>query len=143
LASILAAGAQSRDVLGAYFPSWMLCVLIALVVTVAVRWIFIRVGVERSLPAPVVVYLALTTVFSPRRLAVVAELNGHLAKWRGRILAIGALVAVVLLTLFALFRLDRRPRSQDAFVYADSTAIAPEVSDPRMKSSPARRSVRT
>ena len=57
-------GAQSRDVLGAYFPSWMLCVLVALVATAAIRWIFVKVGVDRSLPAPVVVYLALTVVFS-------------------------------------------------------------------------------
>ena len=57
-------GAQSRNVLGAYFPSWMFCVLIALAVTAAIRWLFGKVGVERSLPAPIVVYLALTVVFS-------------------------------------------------------------------------------
>ena len=60
----LAVGAQARDVLGAYFPSWMLCVLIALAIVAAIRTIFARVGVDRSLPVPVVVYLALTLVFS-------------------------------------------------------------------------------
>ena len=58
-----------------------------------------------------------------------AELNGHLAGWRGRILAIGALArgraaGCVRDRLVS----DRRPRSQDAFVYADSTSVVPEVS---------------
>jgi hypothetical protein len=57
-------GAQSRDVLGAYFPSWMFCALAALAVTAIVRWIFVKAGVERTLPAPVVVYLALTVALS-------------------------------------------------------------------------------
>jgi multidrug efflux system membrane fusion protein len=46
----------------------------------------------------------------------------------GRAVAIGSLVAALLLAIVAILRLDRRPRSQDAFVYADSTGIAPEVS---------------
>ena len=48
----------------------------------------------------------------------------------GRLLAIGAVTAAVLLVGLALFRLDRRPRSQDAFIYADSTGIVPQVSGP-------------
>ena len=58
------AGPQSQDVLGAYFPSWMLCVLAALAATAAIRWIFAKVGVDRSVPVPVVVYLALTVALS-------------------------------------------------------------------------------
>jgi hypothetical protein len=57
-------GAQSQDVLGAYFPSWMFCALAALAVTAMVRWIFVKVGVDRALPVPVVVYLALTVALS-------------------------------------------------------------------------------
>ena len=57
-------GAQSQDVLGAYFPSWMLCVLAALAATAAIRWIFAKTGVDGSLPVPVVVYLALVAAFS-------------------------------------------------------------------------------
>jgi YtcA family len=57
-------GAQSQDVLGAYFPSWMFCALAALTVTAMIRWIFVKAGVDRSLPVPVVVYLALTVAFS-------------------------------------------------------------------------------
>jgi hypothetical protein len=67
VSAVLAAGrvgAQSQDVLGAYFPSWMLCALAALAITAAIRWILVRAGVDRSLPVPVVVYLALTVAVS-------------------------------------------------------------------------------
>jgi multidrug efflux system membrane fusion protein len=52
----------------------------------------------------------------------------HAPTRSGRLLAIGAVTAAVLLLVLAFFRLDRRPRSQDAFIYADSTGIVPEVS---------------
>jgi hypothetical protein len=59
-----AVGAQSQDVLGAYFPSWMFCAVAALAATALVRSLFVRAGVDRHLPAPVVVYLAMTVAFS-------------------------------------------------------------------------------
>jgi multidrug efflux system membrane fusion protein len=55
-------------------------------------------------------------------------LTGRAGGWVGRILAVGSLAAAVLLAVFAISRLDRRPRSQDAFVYAYSTGLVPEVS---------------
>jgi multidrug efflux system membrane fusion protein len=57
----------------------------------------------------------------------VPELNGN-GTSSGRGILIAAIAAAVFLAGVALFRLDRRPRSQDAFVYADSTGIVPEVS---------------
>jgi hypothetical protein len=57
-------GAQTRNVLGAYFPSWMVCALLALAATALVRLLIVRAGVDRSLPAPVVVYVALIVAFS-------------------------------------------------------------------------------
>jgi hypothetical protein len=56
--------AQTRDIFGAYFPSWLLCVLVALAATAVVRTLFVRAGIDRSLPVPVVVYLALVVAFS-------------------------------------------------------------------------------
>ena len=50
--------APSQDVLGTYFPSWMLCAIGGVCVTVVLRLLFVRTGVDRTLPAPVVVYLA-------------------------------------------------------------------------------------
>src|SRR6266545_4220874 len=37
--------APSRSILGSYFPSWMICVLVAMVLTVAVRGLLVKVGV--------------------------------------------------------------------------------------------------
>jgi multidrug efflux system membrane fusion protein len=58
----------------------------------------------------------------------VAELTDRAPERRVRIVAVAAVTAAVLLAALSLWRLDRRPRSQDAFVYADSTGIVPEVS---------------
>jgi hypothetical protein len=56
--------AQSQNVLGAYFPSWMFCALAALGATALVRWLLVRNGVEKALPVPVLVYSAMTVAFS-------------------------------------------------------------------------------
>ncbi len=56
--------APSTNVFGSYFPSWMLCALGAVAVTVLVRKIFVLVGLDRSLPAPFLVYLAITVACS-------------------------------------------------------------------------------
>jgi hypothetical protein len=64
IAAYKGVGAQSQDVLGAYFPSWMFCAVAALAATALVRGLFVRAGLDRVLPAPVVVYLAMTVSFS-------------------------------------------------------------------------------
>jgi YtcA family len=56
--------APSRNILGSYFPSWMICALIGMVATVAVRAVLAKVGVDAALPMPIVVYLAMATAFS-------------------------------------------------------------------------------
>jgi hypothetical protein len=62
--SALGVFAQSRNVFGAYFPSWLFVVLVALAATAVVRALFVRAGIDRALPAPVVVYLAIIVAFS-------------------------------------------------------------------------------
>jgi hypothetical protein len=54
-------GAPSQNILGSFFPSWMICALIGLVVTIAVRQVFALAGIDRTLPAPLLVYLAIAT----------------------------------------------------------------------------------
>lgn len=49
----------SRNILGSYFPTWMLCALIGLLGVVLVRVVLIRTGVDSELPVPVLVYLSL------------------------------------------------------------------------------------
>jgi multidrug efflux system membrane fusion protein len=47
--------------------------------------------------------------------------------WSGRLVAILAIAAAFGLGAYTLYRLDRAPRTHDAFLYADSAGIAPEV----------------
>jgi hypothetical protein len=56
--------APSRSILGSYFPSWMICVLVAMCLTIVVRAMLAKVGVADALPAPILVYLAFTLAFS-------------------------------------------------------------------------------
>ena len=56
--------APSRNILGSYFPSWMICALIGLGATVAVRALFAKTGIDAVLPVPIVVYIAFATAFS-------------------------------------------------------------------------------
>jgi YtcA family len=52
-------GSPSRNILGSYFPSWMVCALVGLVVALVARALFKAVGVLGELPAPLVVLLSI------------------------------------------------------------------------------------
>ena len=56
--------APSRNILGSYFPSWMVCVLIGLGLSAVVHWILVKLDMEKELPAPILVHLAITIAFS-------------------------------------------------------------------------------
>ena len=56
--------APSRNIFGSYFPSWMLCALMAMVATAILRWIFIRTGIDRDIRSPVLVYLCILVSFT-------------------------------------------------------------------------------
>ncbi len=56
--------APSRNILGSYFPSWMICALIGMGATVALRTVLAKAGIDEELPMPIVVYLAFATAFS-------------------------------------------------------------------------------
>ncbi len=56
--------APSRNILGSYFPSWMICALIGMGATVALRTVLAKAGIDEALPMPIVVYLAFATAFS-------------------------------------------------------------------------------
>lgn len=49
----------SYSVFGAFFPAWMLYAFIALVGTIALRAVFIRVGIDDVLPLRLVTYTAI------------------------------------------------------------------------------------
>ena len=56
--------APSRNILGSYFPSWMICVLIGVGLSIVVRWILVKLDMEKELPVPIVVHLAFAIAFS-------------------------------------------------------------------------------
>jgi hypothetical protein len=52
-------GAPSRNILGSYFPSWMVCALVGLALALAARAIFKATGMLEELPVPLIVMLAI------------------------------------------------------------------------------------
>ena len=56
--------APSRNILGSYFPSWMICALVGMTAAVALRVVLAKLGIDAEVPAPVVTYLAFATAVS-------------------------------------------------------------------------------
>ena len=55
-------GAPSFDILGSFFPAWLACLALGLVLTVAARWLLVRLHV--AIAIPVLTYPSLTAVFA-------------------------------------------------------------------------------
>ena len=51
-------GAPSRNILGSYFPSWMVCALVGIAVAGITRAVFKTAGILQELPLPFLVLLA-------------------------------------------------------------------------------------
>lgn len=65
LVPLLLAGcsrAPSFDILGSFFPAWLICLVVAIVLTVVARWLLLRFRIEVDLP--VLVYPSLTALFT-------------------------------------------------------------------------------
>jgi len=54
--------APSFDILGSYFPAWLICLALGVGFTVVARWLLLRSQIE--LVFPVLVYLSLTALFA-------------------------------------------------------------------------------
>ena len=54
--------APSFDILGSFFPAWLLCLTLGLVFTAATRWLLSRLSIVMKLP--VLTYPSLTALFS-------------------------------------------------------------------------------
>jgi len=54
--------APSFDILGSFFPAWLVCLALGLALTVAARWLLLRVRVVLALP--VLTYPSLTALFT-------------------------------------------------------------------------------
>ena len=54
--------APSFDILGSFFPAWLLCLIVGLLLTIAARWIIVRLHIVIELP--VLIYPSLTALFT-------------------------------------------------------------------------------
>ena len=54
--------APSFDILGSFFPAWLVCLAFALLLTLAAHWLLARVRVTLALP--VLTYPSLTALFT-------------------------------------------------------------------------------
>ena len=58
------AGSPTLNVFGSFFPSWMLCVVAGVILTVVAHRILAKTAVDKSIPAPFLVYVSLTAAFT-------------------------------------------------------------------------------
>ena len=54
--------APSFDILGSFFPAWLVCLALALLLTIAARYLLMRIRVVPSLP--ILTYPSLTALFT-------------------------------------------------------------------------------
>ena len=54
--------APSFDILGSFFPAWLVCLALGLLLTVAARWLLLRLHIVIALP--VLAYPSLTALFT-------------------------------------------------------------------------------
>ncbi|HTR37562.1 MAG TPA: YtcA family lipoprotein [Bryobacteraceae bacterium] len=59
---LLFSRAPSFDILGSFFPAWLVCLAIGLLLTVGVYWVLLRVRVVLALPT--LTYPSLTALFT-------------------------------------------------------------------------------
>jgi hypothetical protein len=56
--------APSIDVLGSFFPAWLLCLVLGIALTTATRFLLLRLHLEQALTPPIVMYICLTALFT-------------------------------------------------------------------------------
>jgi hypothetical protein len=54
--------APSFDILGSFFPAWIVCLALALLLTVAARWLLLRMHI--AIAVPILTYPSLTALFT-------------------------------------------------------------------------------
>jgi hypothetical protein len=54
--------APSFDILGSFFPAWLICLVFSLLLTVAAHWLLLRAHIVLALP--VLTYPSLTALFT-------------------------------------------------------------------------------
>ena len=54
--------APSFDILGSYFPAWLICLALSVVLTAVIRWLLLRIQI--GIVFPILVYPSLTALFA-------------------------------------------------------------------------------
>jgi len=54
--------APSFDILGSYFPAWLVCLMLAILLTALTRWLLLRLQI--ALAPTILVYPSLTALFT-------------------------------------------------------------------------------
>jgi YtcA-like protein len=54
--------APSFDILGSYFPAWLICLALSVLLAAVIRWLLLRLQIE--VVFPIVVYPSLTALFA-------------------------------------------------------------------------------
>lgn len=57
-------GSPTQNVFGSFFPSWMLCVFAGIVFAIVMHRVFVMTGIDKTLPAPFLVYVSLVVAFT-------------------------------------------------------------------------------
>jgi len=52
------------DLLGSYFPAWMVCIVVSIVLTVVARHVLVALEIDAHLRPKGLVYLCLSVVFA-------------------------------------------------------------------------------
>ena len=58
------AGSPTLSVFGSFFPSWMLCAFAGLILTIVTHRVLTTSGLDKAIPAPLLVYVSLTAAFT-------------------------------------------------------------------------------
>lgn len=56
--------APALDVFGSFFPVWMLCIAVAVVLTLAARFLLLRTSLEADLGPRIIVYPSMVALFA-------------------------------------------------------------------------------
>jgi len=56
--------APSRDILGSFFPSWMLCAVIGVISSAVCHKIFAKLGIDQTIPAKLLIYILLAATIA-------------------------------------------------------------------------------
>jgi hypothetical protein len=56
--------APSVEIVGSFFPAWLVCLVIAVVLTVPARWMLVRANLEKDVGPLVVFYPCLVLLFT-------------------------------------------------------------------------------